>query len=642
MKNAWTRRTASRKLLHQRMLTDPSAAAGQSRARSHDLLGQLSAPMRAYLATESGSAGLLLTSTLLALAWANSPWSDQYFNVLSLGLSFTLSNISLGMDLQHWVNDGLITLFFFVIGLEVRHEMSVGELTNRRRAALPILAGIAGTLAPALIYVTLNPTRPAVAGWGVVIGTDTAFMLGALALVGPAIATQLRIFLLTLTVVDDLVAVAVIGLVYTKNLAPGYLAVVATALIGVALLSRRGTWRTAPYVVILIVAWAGTIRAGAHPSLTGMAAGLLIAADRPQADRVEQAASRFQAFRESPMPTAGQQARLSVQRAVSINARLQSSLHPVASYLIVPLFAFANAGVDLGNGALTDALSSNVTWGVCVGLVLGKLVGISVAVRIFIHRGLGTLPQGVRYGHAVAGAALSGIGFTVSLLIAALAFEEQRVRTQATVGILMATVLATCLGWLLFKWTRYRTGAHTADLPSRLSAPVDPARDHIRGRPDAPLTLVEYGDFQCPFCARATGVARQLHEYFGSDLRYVFRHLPLTEIHPDAEFAARAAEAAARQGDFWGMHDLLFAHSAEFTSERMASFAAQLGLDVAEFQRDLVDHRIAEKIQADVASAEASGARGTPTFFVGDRRYAGPHDTATLVARLEELRRSII
>jgi protein-disulfide isomerase len=235
----------------------------------------------------------------------------------------------------------------------------------------------------------------------------------------------------------------------------------------------------------------------------------------------------------------------------------------------------------------------------------------------------------------VGGAALSGIGFTVSLLIAGLAFDDTRLRDEATVGVLMAAVLATATGWLAFRAAAVLRGEHTADLPRVLDRPVVAERDHIRGRADAPMTLVEYGDFECPFCGRATGVVRELRERFGEELRYVFRHLPLSDVHGHAELAAEASEAAAAQGRFWEMHDALFAHQGELEVEDLMGYAADLGLDVERFARDLEAGVGVERIRADVESAEASGAMGTPTFFVGERRHVGAYDAGTLAAELE-------
>jgi Na+/H+ antiporter NhaA len=598
------------------------------------LVAQLSAPLRQFLATESGSAGALLVAALLGLAWANSPWSGGYEALWATVASVQIGDAVLAMDLGHWVNDGLMALFFFVIGLEVRRELSVGELTDRRRVRLPLVAGMAGMVVPALVYLLISPAGEAGNGWGIVIGTDTAFMLGALAVVGPRFSTQLRIFLLTLTVIDDIVAVLVIGLVYSDSLNPGWLVLALVCLAALPLLDRVEAWRASPYVVVMLVLWLATVQAGLHSSIAGMLGGLLIAARPPRRDTVEGAARRFRAFRQSPMVDLGRSASQGLARVISVNERLQSVLHPWTSYLVVPLFAFANAGVDLRNGVLADALASPVTWGVIIGLTLGKPLGIVGSVLLGSRWGIGRLPQGVGLGHVTGGAALSGIGFTVALLITGLAFDDTELQDEATVGVLLSAVLATGVGWAAFVAGRLFRNEGDADLPRTLDRPVDPAADHIRGRVDAPLTLVEYGDFECPFCARATGVTKELRQGFGDELRYVFRHLPLPDVHPQAELAGRAALAADRQHRFWDMHDLLFAQQDQLELEDLVGYAAELGLDVERFVRELDDDEIHARIRADVASAEASGARGTPTFFVNGRRHVGPYDAATLAREL--------
>lgn len=581
---------------------------------------------------------MLLGAATVALVWANSPWSDAYTSLWSTEASVRAGAANLSMDLGHWVNDGLMVAFFLVIGLEVRRELSVGELTDRRRVVVPLVAAVGGMAVPALIYLAINPSGEAVSGWGVVIGTDTAFLLGALALVGPSCPTQLRVFLLTITVVDDIVAVTVIGVVYSDSIDLGALAVAGGCLGVLALMSRRGVWRASAYAVVMVVLWAATVESGLHPSIAGMAAGLLVAAYSPRRYEVERAASLFRAFRQSPMPDVGYSAKRGLERAVSVNERLQTALHPWASFVIVPLFALANAGVDLRGGLLGDALRSPVTWGVVLGLVGGKLLGIGLGAVGAVRLGLGKLPQGVGSGQVFGGGALSGIGFTVSLLIVGLAFESPALREQATVGVLLAAVLSVGTGWLAFRLAAVLRGERTAGLPMLLDRPVDPAYDHIRGPVDAPLTLVEYGDFECPFCARATGVADELRARFGADLRYVFRHLPLTDVHPHAEGAAMAAEAAGAQGRFWEMHDLLFASQDQLEPEDLIGYGADLGLDVEQFVRELDDERWAARVREDIASAEASGARGTPTFFVGTRRHVGPFDTESLGRELEATR----
>lgn len=619
-----------------RVRADARRAPGQT--RRHQLVGQLSAPLRRFLRTESGSATLLVAATALALAWANSAWSTSYEALWETEASIALGTFELSMHLSHWINDGLMAVFFLVIGLEVRRDLSVGELTERRRVVLPILAGVGGLVVPALLYLAVNPGSEAAQGWGIVIGSDTAFLLGTLALVGPATSTQLRVFLLTLMVFDDLVAVTVIGVVYSDEIVPGALAVGLVAVALLVVLRRLGVWRTWPYVVVMLVLWVATVESGLHASIAGMSAGLLIPSHLPRRVDVEGAARRFTAFRQSPLPEVGRSAQEAVARAVPVNERLQVNLLPWAGYVIVPIFALANAGVDLRGGALGEALRSPITWGVVLGLVGGKIIGICAGTYVGVRLKLGRLPQGVGPGHLLGGATLSGIGFTVSILIVGLAFQSQNLRDEATVGVLIALVLATALGWVVFRLAAVLHGETSAGLPTILADEVDVDRDHILGPADAPLTLVEYADFECPFCARATGVARQVREHFGDDVRYVLRHLPLPDVHPHAELAAAAAEAAAAQGHFWAMHDLLFAHQDELELADLAGYAGEIGLDVERFLRELDERVHAERIRADVAGAEASGARGTPTFFVGTTRHVGPYDAETLIDELEASR----
>jgi Na+/H+ antiporter NhaA len=613
----------------------------QTEPRRRVLIAQLAQPVRTFLANEAGSAGMLLAATVLAVLWANSPWSDAYESLWHTELAITLGDAQLAKDLGHWVDDGLMVLFFFVVGLEVRRELSMGELTDRRNLVVPGLAALGGLVVPAAIFLAINPTGEAASGWGVVIGTDTAFLLGALTLVGPACPTQLRVFLLTLSIADDVAAVTIIGVVYSDDVDVVALLVCVACLALIALLNRLEVWRTSIYAAVGIVLWVAAVESGLHPTIAGMAAGLLISARPPSRAEVEEATSMFRAFRQSPLPSVGFAARQSLVRAVSLNERLQTMLHPWTSYVIVPLFALANAGVDLRGGVLGDALGSSLTWGIVAGLVIGKFAGIGATSLGAVRLGLGTFPQGVGSGQVLGGAALSGIGFTVSLLIADLAFDERLIE-EATVGVLIAAVLATAVGWVVFRAAAVLRGERTASLPLVLDRPVDPEHDHIRGPVDAPLTLVEYGDFECPFCSRATGTVRELKARFGDELRYVFRHLPLPDVHEHAELAGQAAEAAAAQGKFWEMHDVLFAHQDQLDYEDLIVYADDLGLDVDAFADALREGTYAARLRHDAGSADASGARGTPTFFVGDRRHVGAYDAETLARELEESRRTSI
>lgn len=596
---------------------------------------QLRTPLRTFIRTEAGGAGILVAVAVVAMLWANPPWSGLYEDLLHTELSIDLGGRGISMDLHHWVNDGLMVVFFFVVGLEVRRELAVGELTDRARLTVPMLAGLGGMLVPVVIFLAINPSGEEAHGWGVVIGTDTAVLLGMLALVGPAVSTQLRVFLLTLSVFDDIVAVSVIGLVYSDSVDLVPLALAAACLVGLFVLDRRHEWRAWPYVTLTVLCWGATVASGVHASIAGMLAGLLVPAYDPVRVKVENAAAHMRAFRQSPLPDVQRTARASLNRAIAVNERLQEVLHAPTSYVVVPVFALANAGVDLRDGVLGDALGSPLTWGVALGLVVGKMVGIGLGASGAVRLGWGSLPQGVGQGHVFAGAALSGIGFTVSLLIVGLAFDDDRLVAQATVGVLLSAVLASLLGWLVFGVAARFWGQRDAALPTVLSDPVDPAVDHVRGGPDADLTLVEYLDYECPFCLRATGSAAQVREHFGDRLRYVVRHLPL-DVHPHAELAAVAVEAAARQGLFWEMHDRLFAHQDQLERDDLVAHAEVVGCDPERFLADLEDDALHDRIRRDVASAEASGVRGTPTFFVGETRHQGAFDAVSLIDALEE------
>lgn len=620
------------------MASPAAAPAAESTPVHRQMVAALGRPLRRFIATEAASAGLLLAAVVVAMAWANSPLSDSYESLWETQLVISLGDWTVDLDLRHWLDEGLMALFFFAIGLEVRRELAIGELRDRARVRVPLIAGIGGMALPVLLFLAIAPGGEASDGWGIVIATDTAFMLGAMAIVGPACPTQLRVFLLTLSIVDDIIAISVVGIAYSGALDPVALAVACAFLAAIAITSQLRIWRVSIYVALGVGLWIATLSSGLHPTIAGMAAGLLVTAYVPSRDRVERAASAARAFRQSPLASVASDANRSVAMAISPNERLQTRLLPWVSYAIVPLFALANTGVDLRGGVLGDALGSQLTWAVAIGLAAGKTMGISAGAIGAVRLRFGRLLEGVGEGQVVGGAALSGIGFTVSILIVGLAFDSARLQDEAKVGVLIGALLAVAAGWLAFQLAARLRGEVTATLPRELSPPVDPARDHIRGPAAAPLTLVEFADFECPFCSRATGVVRELRERYGDELRYVLRHLPLVDVHPHAEAAAEAMEEAAVQGRFWELHDNLFDHQDELEFEDLLGYAGKLGIDVEELARALEDRRHAERVQEQVRSAEASGARGTPTFYVGGVRHVGPWDAETLAAALERSR----
>lgn len=591
--------------------------------------------MRQFLATESGSAGLLLLAAVAALIWSNSPVADSYDSFWGTALSINIGDWSIDHSLRYWIDETLMALFFFVIGMEVRRELAMGELTDRKRVTVAVLGGIGGMLLPAAIFLAITAGSGNEHGWGIVIATDTAFLLGALAIVGPKFPTQLRVFLLTLAIVDDIVAISVIGIFYSASLDPVAIAICVAALALIALFPRIGVWRSSAYFAAGFIAVIAAMESGFHATLAGMIAGLLVAAYPPQPKKIEKAARKARAFRQSPLPEVARSANQSVQQAISPNERFQNVLHPFTSFLIVPLFALANAGVDLRGGVLADALASTLTWGIVAGLVLGKTLGITAGVVTAIKSGVGEMPRGIGKGQTVGGAALSGIGFTISLLIARLAYDDIQTQDHAVVGIFIASILAVFVAWAIFKLAAVFRGEVSAGLPRFLDTPFDPERDHYLGNPDAPYVLVEYGDYECPYCGRATGMIRELRERMGDEMVYVYRHLALVDVHPHAELAAEAAEAANVQGKFWEMHVELYDHQGDLDIEDLIAYAGKLDLDVDRFVEDVQNGRFSKRVQIHAASGDASGAHGTPTFFVNGLRHTGAYDAVSLA---EELR----
>jgi Na+/H+ antiporter NhaA len=604
----------------------------------------MAAPVRDFLSTETGGAVVLLGATVAALVWANSPWSSSYESFWTTKLSITVGDGGISLDLRHWVNQGLMTFFFLVVGLEAKRELDLGELRERQRLAVPVLAAIGGMAVPVAIYLALNAGGPGAHGWGAAMSTDTAFALGVLALIGSR-GARLRVFLLTLAVVDDLAALLVIAVAYTSHVSLVAFPIAIALFAG--LLALRFTpfaWRRQAAALLGIALWVALYESGVDPIVAGLTAGLVTSAYPPARGDLERAAELTRSFREQPTPELARSAQLGVASAISPNERLQYRLHPWTSYVIVPLFALANAGIDLGGGVLAHSLSSPVTLGILLGYVVGKPLGIVSASWLATRRRLKGTRLPVSWPVLTGGGAVAGIGFTVSLLIASIAFDGERLR-EAKLGTLAAAIVAPLVAWTVFRVIRLlpervraRQIRGTAEDLLDLSDDVDPERDHIRGAQDAPVTLVEYGDFECPYCGQAEQIIRELLGSFGDELRYVFRQLPLNDVHPRAQMAAEAAEAAAAQGAFWEMHDRLLDHQDALTPPDLGHHAEALGLDVERFWEELRVHTHAPRIAEDVASADASGVAGTPAFFINGRRHQGAYDADTLTQAVRAAR----
>jgi Na+/H+ antiporter NhaA len=591
-------------------------------------------PLSRFLQTESGSATVLLVATIAALVWANVAGAS-YTSVWHTDLSIRIGGAGLSMDLRGWVNSGLMTLFFFVVGLEARRELDLGELRERRRIVLPLIAGVAGMTVAVLVFLFVNAGHGSSRGWGLAMSTDTAFALGMLALIGPRLPERLRAFLLTVVVVDDVVALLVIATVYTHQLSLVPL-VVALALFGVVLvLLRLRVGHGVTYLLVGIATWVALQRSGIDPVVVGLAMGLLTYAGTAGREDLERATDRFRDFREQPTPGLARSAQAGLRAAISPNERLQDAYHPWTGYLIVPLFALANVGIPIRGDFLAQAYRSPITLGIIGAYVVGKPVGIVVGSWLVTRMTRGRLRPPVGWAAVAGGGTIAGIGFTVSLLIATLAFTGRDLE-EAKLGILTAALGAALLTWVLFRVTaalspqrQARALIGTAETIVDLAEPVHPDRDHVRGPCDAAVTLVEYGDFECPFCGQAESAVRELLADFG-DIRYVWRHLPLHDVHPHAQLAAEASEAASAQDAFWGMHDLLLEHQGALVGPDLIAYAQALGLDVSRFSRDLKRGFGVARVAEDLDSADRSGASGTPTFFLNGRRHHGAYDLPSL------------
>jgi Na+/H+ antiporter NhaA len=585
---------------------------------------------------------VLFAAAVGALIWANVDLSS-YDSVWRTELSIQLGGSGISQSLRDWVNSGLMTFFFFVVGLEVRREFDVGELRERSRLALPVLAALGGMALPVAIYLLVNGGGDAAGGWGVAMSTDTAFALGMLALVGPRFPDRLRGFMLTIIVVDDVAALLVIAVAYSGHVSLGPLLIAAGAfaaiLLALALRIRHGL----VYFLLAAVAWVALFESGVDPVVLGLVVGLVTWAYPAGREELERATHLFRSFREQPTPELARSASQGVQAAVSPNARLLALYHPWASYVVVPLFALANVGIALDGDFLGKAYTSPLTLGIVAAYVLGKPVGITGVAWLASRLSGGRLRPPVGWVATAGGGTIAGIGFTVSLLIAALAFDGIELR-EAKLGVLSAAICASALTWLVFRATarlprrmRIRALLGGSESLVDLALPVDPKLDHVRGPAEAPVTVVEYGDLECPYCGKAEPVIRELLADFG-DVRYVWRHLPLSDVHPHAEIAAQASEAAAAQGAFWEMHDQLLDHQADLRLPALEAYAEGLGLDLDRFREDLLHHTYASRVERDVDSADGSGVAGTPTFFVNGRRHEGAYDIETLSAAVRAAR----
>ena len=419
-------------------------------------------PVQRFLHQEVASGVVLVAATIAALLWANLDPSG-YHDFWHAKVSFSLGSFSESKPLYYVVNDGLMVLFFFVIGLEVKRELVVGELSDRKAAILPLLAALGGMVVPAAMFLLIT-RDPGVArdGWGIPMATDIAFALGALALLGSRVPAALKVFLLSVAVVDDIGAILVIAIFYSSGIDLGWLGLAAAAVAVIVALDRLRVRSLGPYVLLGVVTWFATFESGVHATIAGVVLGLLAPARPFQRGDAVSDAARFIADatkddERAPDKDASQWMQLSwlSREAISPLARLENALHPWTTAVVLPLFALANVGVVIDSDGIREVLGSGLAVGIAAGLVLGKPIGIAGGAWLAVRLGIGTLPEGLGWRHVVGAGALAGIGFTMSLFVTSLAFDDPDLVKVATLTVLGASVVAGAIGSALL----VRTGS---------------------------------------------------------------------------------------------------------------------------------------------------------------------------------------
>ncbi len=412
--------------------------------RPRSPLVRMLSPLRDFLATEAAGAILLAVGALAALVWANSPWSGWYEDLWNSRAGVTVAGHTLELDLRHWINDGLMTIFFFVVGLEIKREVTEGHLSTRRAALLPGAAALGGMLAPALVYLAIAGTS-APRGWAIPMATDIALAVGVLAVAGSRIPSSLRAFLLGLAIVDDIGAIIIIAAVYSTGVAFGWLAAGAVGVVVTVAVRRLGVHWTWIYVGIGCVVWFSLHEAGIHPTIAGVVMGLLA----PSIPRLIPELIDSDQLMDLSDADAARTTAVLAKGSVSVVEWLQHVLHPWTSYVIVPIFALANSGIEISGDGLRDAARSPITWGIFFGLLAGKPLGIVLATRAAVRAGLADNPPGSAPRQMVGIGAAAGIGFTVALFITELAFTDPTDRSNAKLAILLASVLAAAVSTLI-------------------------------------------------------------------------------------------------------------------------------------------------------------------------------------------------
>ena len=407
-------------------------------------------PVLRFVDREVAGGILLLVATAIALIWVNTGWDDSYNDFWHTEIELAVGTWHLPhMSLGHFVNDGLMALFFFVVGLEIKRELVTGDLRSVRAAALPVIGAMGGMVVPALFYVMLNTSGEASRGWGIPMATDIAFAIGIVALLGSRVSPKIKLFLLTLAIVDDIGAIAVIAIFYSSDLSTGWLITASVGLIAVWILQRVRVWAIPVYAVLGVFIWYATLESGVHATIAGVALGLLTPA-RPLLNKRD-AQQSGDALPSDANVAEVRYASFLAQESVPLTERLENMLHPFTAFMIIPIFALANAGIKLSGDTISDAATSSVTLGIMLGLVIGKPLGITLFAWVATRFGL-TLPEGVPWPQFIGMGFAAGFGFTVSIFVGGLAFESEGITDLAKIGILVASLIAAVAALLLLRY----------------------------------------------------------------------------------------------------------------------------------------------------------------------------------------------
>jgi NhaA family Na+:H+ antiporter len=408
-------------------------------------------PIQEFINTEVFSGAVLLTAAVVAIVWANSPFKDQYADLFGTRITIDAALFRIDEDLRHWINDALMAFFFFVVGLEIKREFLRGELRGLQSAALPAIAAFGGMAGPALIYTAFNAGGAGGDGWGIPMATDIAFALGILALLGRRIPTQLRVFLLALAIVDDIGAILVIAVFYSGDIQVDSLALAGGLLALIYAMYRLGIQNIPAYFVVGAFVWLAVFESGIHATIAGVVLGLMTPLDPVKVTIGDRLRAVLQRVTTRVRVSEAASAELANEQELGPLYRLEHGLHPLTSFLIVPLFALANAGVSLEPDAVSDAVGTPVTWGVAVGLLCGKPIGIVLFAWLTVRMGISPLPKDVTWAQVLGVGVLAGVGFTVALFVNELAFDSGVLIERGKIGILAGSLAAGIGGYLMLR-----------------------------------------------------------------------------------------------------------------------------------------------------------------------------------------------